>query len=40
MPARADRIGSELSVSYLLEGSVRTTGSRIRFTVQLIETQS
>ena len=37
---RADRIGSELGVGYLLEGSVRTTGSRIRITVQLIETRS
>jgi TolB-like protein/DNA-binding winged helix-turn-helix (wHTH) protein len=37
---RADRIGSELSVSYLIEGSVRTTGSRVRITAQLIETQS
>ena len=37
---RADRIGSELGVSYLLEGSVRTTGSRIRIAVQLIEAQS
>ena len=37
---RADRIGSELGVSYLVEGSVRTTGSRIRIAVQLIEAQS
>ena len=37
---RADRIGSELGVSYLVEGSVRTTGSRIRIAAQLIETQS
>ena len=37
---RADQIGSDLGVSYLLEGSVRTTGSRIRIAVQLIETQS
>ena len=36
---RADQIGSELGVSYLVEGSVRTTGSRIRIAVQLIETQ-
>lgn len=37
---RVDRIGSELGVSYLLEGSVRTTGGRIRITVQLIEAQT
>ena len=36
---RADQIGSELGVNYLLEGSVRTTGSRVRIAVQLIETQ-
>ena len=36
---RADQIGSELGVSHLLEGSVRTTGSRIRIAVQLIETR-
>jgi TolB-like protein/DNA-binding winged helix-turn-helix (wHTH) protein/Tfp pilus assembly protein PilF len=36
---RADQIGSELGVSHLLEGSVRTTGSRIRVAVQLIETR-
>jgi TolB-like protein/DNA-binding winged helix-turn-helix (wHTH) protein len=34
---RADQIGSELGVSHLLEGSVRTAGSRIRVAVQLIE---
>jgi TolB-like protein/DNA-binding winged helix-turn-helix (wHTH) protein/Tfp pilus assembly protein PilF len=34
---RADQIGSDLGVSYLLEGSVRTTGSRIRIAVQLID---
>jgi TolB-like protein/DNA-binding winged helix-turn-helix (wHTH) protein len=36
---RADQIGSELGVSHLLEGSVRTTGRRIRVAVQLIETR-
>jgi TolB-like protein/DNA-binding winged helix-turn-helix (wHTH) protein/Tfp pilus assembly protein PilF len=36
---RADQIGSELGVGHLLEGSVRTTGSRIRVAVQLIETR-
>jgi TolB-like protein len=34
---RADQIGSDLGVSYLLEGSVRTTGHRIRIAVQLID---
>ena len=30
-------IGRELGVDYLLEGSVRTDGSRVRITAQLIE---
>jgi TolB-like protein/DNA-binding winged helix-turn-helix (wHTH) protein/Flp pilus assembly protein TadD len=34
----ADRIASDLGVSYLLEGSVRTTPDRIGITVRLIET--
>lgn len=37
---RADRIGSELGVGYLVEGTVRTAGSRMRIAVQLIEAQS
>ena len=37
---RVDQIGSELGVSYLLEGSIRRTGSRIRIAVQLIDTES
>jgi TolB-like protein/DNA-binding winged helix-turn-helix (wHTH) protein/Tfp pilus assembly protein PilF len=36
---RADQIGSELGVSHLLEGSVRTTGGRIRVAVQLIDSR-
>ena len=36
----ADRIASDLGVSYLLEGSVRTTTDRIGITVRLIETQT
>jgi len=36
---RADQIGSELGVSHLLEGTIRTTGHRIRIAVQLIETR-
>ena len=35
---RADQIGGELGASYLLEGSVRRTGSRIRVAVELIDT--
>lgn len=34
----ADRIASDLGVSYLLEGSVRTTADRIGITARLIET--
>jgi TolB-like protein/DNA-binding winged helix-turn-helix (wHTH) protein len=37
---RTDRIGSELGVSYLVEGSIRTTGTRIRIAAQLIEAQT
>jgi hypothetical protein len=36
----ADRIASDLGVSYLLEGSVRTTTDRIGITVRLIETET
>jgi adenylate cyclase len=32
-------VGSELGVAYLLEGSVQKAGSRVRITVQLIETE-
>jgi TolB-like protein/DNA-binding winged helix-turn-helix (wHTH) protein/Flp pilus assembly protein TadD len=35
---RADQIGRELGVDYLLEGSVRRSEGRIRITVQLVET--
>lgn len=34
------QIGRELSVRYLLEGSVRKAGHRVRITAQLIETES
>ena len=37
---RANQIGAELGVSYLLEGSVRTDGSLIRIDVRLIDTPS
>lgn len=33
------QIGRELGVSYVLEGSVQRSGTRVRITVQLIETQ-
>jgi TolB-like protein/Tfp pilus assembly protein PilF len=36
----ASEIGRELSVDYLLEGSVRGEGDRIRITAQLIETRT
>ena len=36
----ASEIGRELSADYLLEGSVRGDGERIRITAQLIETRS
>ena len=39
-PKRADQIGSELGAGYLVEGSIRTTGTRIRIAVKLIETRS
>ena len=34
------RIGHELGVRYVLEGSVRRAGRRVRITAQLIATQS
>jgi TolB-like protein/DNA-binding winged helix-turn-helix (wHTH) protein/Tfp pilus assembly protein PilF len=37
---RADQIGSDLGVSHVVEGSVRTASNRIRVAVQLIETRS
>jgi TolB-like protein len=36
----ASEIGQELSVDYLLEGSVRREGDRVRITAQLIETRT
>ncbi len=37
---RADEIGADLGVGHIVEGSVRTTGDRIRIAVQLIDTRS
>jgi TolB-like protein/DNA-binding winged helix-turn-helix (wHTH) protein/Tfp pilus assembly protein PilF len=37
---RADEIGSDLGVSHVVEGSVRTAGDRVRIAVQLIDTRS
>ena len=34
------QVGSELGVTYVLEGSVRKAGSRLRITLQLIETST
>ena len=38
--AKAQDIGKDLGVKYLLEGSVRKAGNRIRITVQLIDTSN
>jgi len=37
MPGHLDRIAAELGVRFLLEGSVRKAGNRIRITAQLID---
>lgn len=37
---RAEEIGQELGVKYLVEGSVRRAGNRVRITTQLIDTAS
>lgn len=39
-PLDARRIGQELGVRYLLQGSVRRSSQRLRFTAQLIDTTS
>ena len=36
-PARVQQVGKELGVHYVLEGSVRKAGSRIRVTAQLVD---
>ena len=38
MSAKAQDIGKDLGVRYLLEGSVRKAGNRVRITAQLIDT--
>ena len=38
-PLRADQIGRELGVEYLLSGSVRRSGGRVRVTVALVRTR-
>ncbi|MGQ0657768.1 MAG: tetratricopeptide repeat protein, partial [Chromatiales bacterium] len=37
---RAEEIGTELGVRYLLEGSVQRSGERVRITTQLVDTTS
>jgi TolB-like protein len=39
-PVDAKQVGRELGVRYLLEGSVRKAGDRVRITAQLIDTES
>ena len=39
-PKGVSEIGRDLGVDYLLEGSVRREGDRVRITAQLIETRS
>ena len=38
-PANPEEIGRALAVSYLVEGSVRQTGDRVRVTAQLVDTR-
>lgn len=39
-PVRTDQVGRELGVRYVVEGSVRKSGLRLRVTAQLIEAES
>ncbi len=39
-PVRVQQVGQELGVRYLLEGSVRKAGNRLRIAVQLIDTST
>jgi len=37
-PVKVQQVGDELGVQYILEGSVRKAGNRVRITAQLVET--
>ena len=37
-PVKVQKVGEELGVQYVLEGSVRKAGNRVRITAQLVET--
>jgi len=39
-PAKVQKVGRELGVKYVLEGSVRKAGDKVRITAQLIDAQS
>ncbi len=39
-PVKVQRIGRELGVQYVLEGSLRTSGNRVRITAQLVDAAS
>jgi len=39
-PVDVKRVGRELGVRYVLEGSVRKAGERVRISAQLVEAQS
>jgi adenylate cyclase len=39
-PVKVDQVGQELAVQYVLEGSVRKAGGRVRITAQLVDTST
>jgi len=39
-PVKVQQVGEELGVEYVLEGSVRKAGNRVRITAQLVETEA
>jgi serine/threonine protein kinase/cytochrome c-type biogenesis protein CcmH/NrfG len=39
-PLPADQIGKQLAAAYVLDGSIRRAGSRLRITTQLVETRT